>query len=67
MQIIDNGVGFAMARSKRNFGLQTMRERAESVGGSLSTISMPGSGTRIECCLPCLQQERLQKQSVVIR
>ena len=39
MQVIDDGVGFQMAGSKRNFGLQTMRERAESVGGNLAIKS----------------------------
>jgi NarL family two-component system sensor histidine kinase LiaS len=66
MQIIDDGVGFKMAGSKRNFGLQTMRERAESVGGNLVIRSSIGKGTSIECKLPCLQPERLQKQSVVL-
>ncbi len=64
MQILDNGVGFTMVGSKRNFGLQTMRERAESVNGNL--VIRSAAGTCIECWLPCLQQERLQKQSVVI-
>lgn len=67
MQIIDDGIGFVAAGSKRNFGLQTMRERVESVGGSLSIESEHQKGTRIECRLPCLQQERLQKHSLVIR
>jgi signal transduction histidine kinase len=66
MHIQDDGVGFTMAGSKRNFGLQTMRERAESVDGSLVIKSIDGNGTGIECWLPCLQQERLQRQSVVI-
>ncbi len=66
MKIWDDGVGFRMAGSKRNFGLQTMRERAESVNGSLMITSGGGAGTKIECWLPCLQPERLQKQSVVI-
>ncbi|MFT3894225.1 MAG: histidine kinase [Anaerolineales bacterium] len=67
MQILDDGVGFSMAGSKRNFGLQTMRERAESVNGKLQIKSASGTGTAVECWLPCLQSERLQKQSVVIR
>ena len=67
MQIVDNGLGFVMAGSKRNFGLQTMQERAESASGNLTIKSSIGNGTCIECCLPCLQQEKLQKQSVVIR
>jgi signal transduction histidine kinase len=66
MQIIDDGVGFVIAGSRRSFGLQTMRERAESVSGSLLIKSGNRNGTTIECTLPCLQQERLQKQSVVI-
>jgi nitrate/nitrite-specific signal transduction histidine kinase len=67
MQVTDDGIGFSMAGSKRNFGLQTMRERAESVNGSLRIKSISGAGTVIECWLPCLQPERLQRQSVVIR
>ena len=66
LQISDDGTGFTMAASKRNFGLQTMRERAEGVGGKLIIKSERGKGTCIECRLPCLQHERLQKQSVVI-
>jgi nitrate/nitrite-specific signal transduction histidine kinase len=67
MSVQDDGVGFRLAGSKHNFGLQTMRERAESVGGRLVVTSDYGNGTQIECCLPCLQQERLQKPSVLIR
>lgn len=67
MKIIDDGVGFQITDSKRSFGLQTMRERAESVSGMLNIKSSEGAGTCIECSLPCLQQERLQKQSVIIR
>lgn len=67
MSIADDGIGFSMAGSRRKFGLQTMRERAESVGGDLVIHSTAGRGTTIECRLPCLQEERLQRQSVVIR
>jgi len=67
MQVIDDGVGFQTTDSKRRFGLHTMRERAESVGGKLVIESVNNKGTCIECNLPCLQQERLQRPSVVIR
>lgn len=67
MKIVDDGVGFQVVGSKRNFGLQTMRERAESVGGNLVIESENNMGTIVKCELPCLQRERLQKQSVVIR
>jgi nitrate/nitrite-specific signal transduction histidine kinase len=65
--IADDGAGFSIAGHKRHFGLQTMRERAESVGGDLVIRSSIGHGTTIECRLPCLQEERLHRQSVVIR
>lgn len=66
MQVIDDGVGFSQAGLKRHFGLQTMRERAESVGGSLKINTKKGSGCRVECCLPCLQQDRLPKPSILL-
>lgn len=66
MHVHDDGIGFKLATSRRNFGLQTMKERAESVGGRLSIRSSAKSGTLIECRLPCIQQERLKKHSVII-
>lgn len=49
VSIIDDGRGFdpaAAARSER-FGMRTMRERAETVGGRIDVFSAPGSGTSI--------------------
>ncbi len=66
MSVVDDGIGFSMGGSRHSFGLQTMHERAESVHGTLILESEPGCGTSIECRLPCLQQERLQRQSVII-
>jgi signal transduction histidine kinase len=47
----DDGVGFnlqeALGENGSHFGLQTMRERAESVGGQLKVDSAPGVGTRV--------------------
>jgi signal transduction histidine kinase len=49
--IADNGVGFnAAARGRADFpqfGLSTMRERAESIGGTLAIESTTGSGTTV--------------------
>ncbi len=59
--VTDDGSGFASGRSKRSFGLQTMRERAHSVGGGLIISSAPGRGTTIECRLPCVEPEPLRK------
>jgi nitrate/nitrite-specific signal transduction histidine kinase len=56
----DNGHGFDPGRVRGQvdseayprFGLATMRERAESVGGSLEIASAPGGGTRVIARLP---------------
>lgn len=52
----DNGIGFdaaaVVAADVRRFGLQAMRERAESVGGSFTVASTPGQGTRVTVTLP---------------
>jgi signal transduction histidine kinase len=49
--IIDDGQGFdsaaVAARQVESFGLQAMRERAESLGGCLEVISQPGQGTQV--------------------
>lgn len=45
--IEDDGKGFVLATTARpdlHFGLQTMRERAEAVGGALEVQSTPGQG-----------------------
>jgi signal transduction histidine kinase len=55
--IEDDGRGLqpeADAGSKQgHFGLEIMRERAESLGGKLAVESTPGHGTRIVATLPC--------------
>lgn len=63
MTIKDDGIGFVPFNQKRSFGLQTMSERAQSVGGSLVVHSMPGEGTCVKCRIPCLHRDRLQKTS----
>lgn len=46
--IADDGVGFDPAvRRRGGWGLMTMRERAEAVGGRLRLDSAPGKGTRV--------------------
>ena len=50
IRIEDHGQGFDLAKIKEktsSFGLQIMRERVESVGGSLEIDTAPGQGTRI--------------------
>ena len=66
MKVIDNGIGFKLTNSKRHFGLETMRERAQSVNAILDIDSKSGRGTSIECKIPCLEKEKLNQRSFVL-
>lgn len=52
--IRDNGPGFdpASVPQSGRYGLQTMRERAEGIGGSLLIESRADAGTRLEVTIP---------------
>lgn len=55
-RIRDNGAGFApdalTPHDAPRFGLSTMRERAEAIGGSLDITSEPGAGTQVIARVP---------------
>jgi signal transduction histidine kinase len=59
----DDGVGFdleptiAAAAEGGHFGLAGMRERAESIGGTLTVLSQPGQGAVVTATLPYLFAE----------
>ena len=50
--VIDDGVGFDPARTTATSGLQNMKDRVASVGGSLTVQSRPGQGTSVSGDLP---------------
>jgi signal transduction histidine kinase len=56
LEIGDDGVGFDPERVPRGtasaFGLASMRERAEVLGGTFRVDSAPGAGTRITVRVP---------------
>ncbi len=56
VRIADDGRGFPLSRllspDFARYGLRTMRERAQAVGGSLRIESLPGEGTRIIVHVP---------------
>lgn len=57
LQIADDGVGFVMDLAKRSsYGLATMKERAERLGGDAEVRSKPGSGTGIYIHIPKFSQ-----------
>ncbi|MDQ7842339.1 MAG: sensor histidine kinase [Armatimonadota bacterium] len=56
VSIADDGRGFDVAAVEgakgMHFGLLTMKERAESIGGRLEVTSAPGQGTRVTLWIP---------------
>jgi signal transduction histidine kinase len=48
LQVTDDGEGFDEDEPKRGFGLVTMKDRAEALGGRLSIDSRRGAGTKVE-------------------
>jgi signal transduction histidine kinase len=52
LAIHDDGAGFTLPAESAGIGLQSMRERAEGVGGQLQVHSALGTGTTVEALLP---------------
>jgi len=55
LRVIDQGIGIRdrnAATSRRGWGLEGIRERAESVGGRFALLSPPGGGTVVEVTVP---------------
>jgi len=46
--IVDDGTGFDDEQPRRGFGLVTMKDRAEALGGKLRIDSRRGAGTKVE-------------------
>lgn len=53
MSLQDSGIGFDLeAKKQTSYGLLTMEERVNELGGSLQMISKPGEGTVIHIWVP---------------
>jgi signal transduction histidine kinase len=54
LRVSDDGAGFDTSQppSESSFGLISMRERVESLGGKFKLTSEPGRGTSVEIVLP---------------
>lgn len=50
--VSDDGHGFDPDHADHGFGLRSMRERAEALGGELAVRSAPGGGTTVEVRVP---------------
>ncbi len=60
LSIADDGCGFDVDQKPKGVGLRSIKERAESVGGTFVLESGPGKGTRIEIIIPVEQPKPLQ-------
>ena len=55
LSVVDDGTGFdpgVQPDAEPHYGLTTMKERAESVGGSLEIESTRGAGTEVRATIP---------------
>ena len=55
MDIVDDGLGFDPSKTSNGFGLKTMRDRIEELGGILTMESERGAGTAIAVSLPIME------------
>jgi signal transduction histidine kinase len=55
LTVEDDGAGFDPASTPAGSGLANIRDRVESVGGTVLTESAPGRGTRVCAVLPVLR------------
>lgn len=53
LEVADDGIGFPIGTAGRldSYGILGMRERAASIGATLTVDSEPGKGTRVRCAL----------------
>jgi signal transduction histidine kinase len=52
LQVRDNGCGFVATDAGGGFGLESMRQHAEALGGTLRLLAGTGMGTTVEAILP---------------
>lgn len=63
--IYDDGIGFALNDTKHtSYGLVSMRERVNEVGGFLHLVTAPGKGTRIDIRVPLLTEMKEEGDSL---
>jgi NarL family two-component system sensor histidine kinase LiaS len=62
LNISDDGKGFYKGQVQtHSFGLSTMRERAQKLGGDIEILSKAGSGTRIKVLIPKFKKEETKE------
>ncbi len=56
--IVDDGIGFDQSEKNENYGLFSIRERLEHLGGDFFIHSKPGGGTTISISAPLEKRQR---------
>jgi signal transduction histidine kinase len=64
LDVVDDGAGFEMSRAADGYGMHSMYERADLVGGSITVRSRPGYGTTITVTVPVQTAQGLPNQAV---
>jgi NarL family two-component system sensor histidine kinase LiaS len=62
--ISDDGLGFAPDKKRGGFGLLSMQERANALGGTLTVESVVGTGTRISFAVPLSESPESKENHV---
>jgi signal transduction histidine kinase len=60
LDVRDDGVGGASARTQGGFGLTAMRQRVDRLAGTLEIESEPGAGTAISASVPAIPAEAVR-------
>jgi signal transduction histidine kinase len=60
LTIDDNGSGFDphVSTLSRGFGLISMQERADRIGGELTIVTNPGAGTKVHLLVPLVHPKK---------
>ena len=64
LEVIDDGQGFDVGARPpdSHYGLRSMRERAQELGGTLTVRSAPGEGTDVEVRVPSIRGEEAVRE-----
>ncbi|GAA0377896.1 sensor histidine kinase [Bacillus horti] len=65
LKIVDNGVGFDMNGTKlSSYGLQSIHERVNEIGGVAEVISFPNKGTQVSVKIPIVDEMDEKEEQV---
>ncbi|MFD1317883.1 sensor histidine kinase [Loigolactobacillus zhaoyuanensis] len=65
LKVVDDGIGFDMQKGNHagSYGLNNIRERTASIGGTAKIISFPKQGTSVEIRVPLVRDTKAQSDA----